>query len=511
LNIIDNLIKKCEIRIITEFIHQGEYVMGQSLKPGTKKMINTFIGLAIMFLFKYLPAPEGLPVLGMSLIGITIGALYLWTTVSIGWPSFACIFAIATTGIMSYGDVVKNSIGHWIILFLLCCYLASHALIKTGFARRVAVWFITRPVAKKSPWLFVTMFNLGILALTMFLSGITTLAIGLPIAEQILHELGYDKNKKELFPQLLILSAAFCACIGQGMTPVGHSTVLLGFSILKTLTGQEISFAAYMAFGIPVGLLTFAGMILFFKYIVKPDMSRFEILKTNQLNFETKPITIEEKIAATGYGLVFIAWVLPSIIKSSLPSVAGFLTSMGTIGPILVGVIVLSIIHVKGKPILNIGEGFKESVGWEGLFLVGAVLALSKSLAMKDVGIVPFFTNLGEPVFANFSSITFIIIVVAASAVMTNLISNNITIAVLTNIGIALSATLGVSPVLLTVLIAAISNYAFATPAATLQMTIAMGTGRIEASRMFKMGTATMGIAIVIMIVVGIPIIRLFY
>jgi di/tricarboxylate transporter len=71
--------------------------------------------------------------------------------------------------------------------------------------------------------------------------------------------------------------------------------------------------------------------------------------------------------------------------------------------------------------------------------------------------------------------------------------------------------TLGVSPVLLTVLIASISNYAFATPAATLQMTIAMGSGWVEPGKMFKMGVVTMLIAIVIMIVVGMPILQLFY
>ncbi|MBS7527524.1 anion permease [Fusibacter paucivorans] len=480
-------------------------------KQMQKKFLNTLIGLCLMFLFKYLPTPENLPQVGMQLIGITVGALYLWTTVSIGWPSFACIFAIATTGVMNYSTAISSSIGHWIILFLICCYLVSHALIKTGVAHRIAVWFVTRPIARKSPWLFVMMLDLSVLVLTMFLSGITTLAISLPIAESILTELGYDKNKKELFPQLLILSVAFCACIGQGMTPVGHSTVLLGFSILKSLTGLDISFAAYMAFGIPVGILTFGAMILFFKFIVKPDMTRFDILKTNKMNFDMHAITIQEKIAIGTYGVVFVAWVLPSFIKNSMPGVAGFLTGMGTVGPILLAVIVLSIIHIDHKPILNIKEGFKESVGWEGLFLVGAVLALSKALAMEEVGIVPFFTQLGQPVLANLSTFVFIIIVITTAAVLTNLISNNITIAVLTNIAIALSATLGVSPVLLTVLIASISNYAFATPAATLQMTIAMGSGWIEPGKMFKMGVVTMFIAIIIMIVVGMPILQLFY
>lgn len=476
-----------------------------------KIMINTIIGLAIMFLFKYLPTPEGLPQAGMQLIGITFGALYLWTTVSIGWPSFACIFALSTTGVMKYNEVISSTLGSWIIMFLICCFLVSYSLVKTGVARRIAIWFITRPLAKKSPWLLIAMFNYGILFLTMFLSGITTLAIGLPIAEQIIRQLGYEKEKRDLFPQILILGVAFCACIGQGMTPVGASTVMLGLSILNALTGQTISFASYMAFGIPAGILTCTGFLLFFRYIVKPDVSRLKNFNVDEIVGEQKPTDLREKISALTYLVVFIAWIIPSLLKDVAPDLSAFLSSMGTVGPILLAVVFLAVVRIDGEPLLDVKEGLKEGVGWSGLFLVGAVLALSTALGKEGAGIITYLTNAGQPLMSNLSPLAFIILVTTLAGVMTNIVSNNITISVLTNLGIALALTSGVSPALVTVLIVCIANYAFATPAATLQMTMVAGSGWVDTTKMIKYGVATMIIGIIVMIAVAIPIARMLF
>jgi di/tricarboxylate transporter len=112
---------------------------------------------------------------------------------------------------------------------------------------------------------------------------------------------------------------------------------------------------------------------------------------------------------------------------------------------------------------------------------------------------------------SNLSPLAFIILVTTLAGVMTNIVSNNITISVLTNLGIALALTSGVSPALVTVLIVCIANYAFATPAATLQMTMVAGSGWVDTTKMIKYGVATMIIGIIVMIAVAIPIARMLF
>ena len=65
-------------------------------KTKTSLIVHSIIGLVIMIGFRFLPLnlPEVTPV-GMQVIGIFIGTLYLWTFVDPGWAS---LMAIAMLG-----------------------------------------------------------------------------------------------------------------------------------------------------------------------------------------------------------------------------------------------------------------------------------------------------------------------------------------------------------------------------------------------------------------------------
>ena len=71
----------------------------------TKKstIIHSIIGLAIMIGFRFLPLnlPEITPV-GMQVVGIFIGTLYLWTFVD---PAWASLMAIAMIGFSDYATM----------------------------------------------------------------------------------------------------------------------------------------------------------------------------------------------------------------------------------------------------------------------------------------------------------------------------------------------------------------------------------------------------------------------
>ena len=52
-----------------------------------KTYIHSIIGIIIMFGFGYLPAPEPITPMGMQVLGIFIGLIYLWCLVDLLWPS----------------------------------------------------------------------------------------------------------------------------------------------------------------------------------------------------------------------------------------------------------------------------------------------------------------------------------------------------------------------------------------------------------------------------------------
>ena len=72
--------------------------------------IHFIIGLAIMFLIRWMPVemPAITPV-GKQILGIFIGTLYLWSTVDPIWSSILSIFMIGTSDYAAMGGVLNAS------------------------------------------------------------------------------------------------------------------------------------------------------------------------------------------------------------------------------------------------------------------------------------------------------------------------------------------------------------------------------------------------------------------
>ena len=59
-----------------------------------KKTIGFLIGCFFLFGFSALNLPISLPAAGITMLGIFIGAIILWLTVDVGWPSLLVLFSL---------------------------------------------------------------------------------------------------------------------------------------------------------------------------------------------------------------------------------------------------------------------------------------------------------------------------------------------------------------------------------------------------------------------------------
>ena len=77
-----------------------------------KWYINVAISLSLMLFFRYIPAPEPMTQLGMTVIGIFAGAIHGWCTTNMIWPSIAALIIFGFTGQVevsgSWGKVMGN-------------------------------------------------------------------------------------------------------------------------------------------------------------------------------------------------------------------------------------------------------------------------------------------------------------------------------------------------------------------------------------------------------------------
>lgn len=478
------------------------------------KVIVSIIAFIFILFFQFIPAPEGLTSTSMQVIGLFIGMMLIWNFVNTDWSSFLCMALLAIFQIMKPNMIFSSGIGNSTISFLLTFFMISHTLSQVGFSRRLAIKSITNPIAKKGPWAFVTMFLFSSVILASFMSQTAALMIFIQIAERIFDELGYKKGDR--FPQMIILGLAFSVGIGSANTPIGHAIILIPIQFLLRDTGITISIINYSIFGTIVGVFIFAAMMIIFRVFYRPDLTPLKTYDIDSLSRDLKPLSKEEKISALVFIGVIVVWLLQSILVNmsnpALKSMGVYLNGLGTATPTLIGVVLLCIIKVNGKPVMDFKDSAARGVPWGGLIFNAAVLVMSAALVLDKVGISNYLIETITPIVSGMSPMIFLITVVTLCTLLTNVASNTVCATIFYSIATPIAMAMGnINIVALAAMIGASASYAYATPPATLPTAIVAGTGWVEVKTMFKYGMPLALVSILALIIVGYPIANLLF
>lgn len=463
------------------------------------------LALLIIIGFNFIPAPEGLSNISMRVIGIFLGCLLLWFTISIDWPSLLCILLIGFLPINTFKQVFAQSFGNETFVFLLCTFLCTYTLAQTPFLKRCAIFFITCKLAKKGSWYFVCLFFASVLFIGSFISPTVLFVVFLPILEEIYKVLKIEKGEK--CGAMLMMGLAFCTSISSGMTPIAHvfSTMAMGF--YKEATGEVISYNSYMAFAIPVGILCAIIMILIFRFILNPDMSKLKNLDIEFLKKDLKKADKREILCILVFIFVVLLWVLPSLLKDIFPQFYKVINSFGTAMPPLIGAICLSIITVENKPLLNFSEGIK-NVPWPALIMTAGTLALGTALSNDDVGIKQFLSNTLSENLVGVSPIILVLVFTLWASIQTNLSSNIVTVTVVSNVALPflLASDNIVNTASVLSIVGMMSSFAFATPPSIPHIALAGSSGWTTVGQVFKYGFTLMIVSILLAVFLGYPI-----
>ena len=471
-----------------------------------KKWIITAISVFLMFGCEYLPPMFGLSSLGMEVAGIFIGTILLWMFVSVNWPSLLCIVALIMSPLYTYSDALKGSMGGWITSFVLFSSMVTYTLGQTGFLKRCAVWFVTRPFSKRNPWLFLALLFLAPLAIGSFMSPIPAFIVCLPIAEQIFAELKYEKGDR--LPQIVVLGILFFASLSTAATPIAHTVTTMALSLYENESGNAINFVGYTVFGVISCLVIFVAALLLTRFVCKPDLNRLRNLDNSTLGEKTA-MTLQEKLTLLVFLLVVAMWLLPGLISGFAPAAAKAISSLGTPPPAVIGVILLCMIQVEGKPLMNFGEAVSKGVPWGAVFMVAATSVLGSALTNSDVGITAVVSNALSPIIGGMPPLVFVLFVALATVIITNFASNTVTVTLMYSISLPLvygGAIAGVNPAALTCVIGACACVACATPPSTAHAAIAAGTGWLKTDTMLKYGMLWSITAAIMFAVVGYPV-----
>ena len=455
-----------------------------------KSWIGPVLGLAALLVFLLIPPIEPLTEKGMKVVGIFLFTIVWWTTVGVGYPSLIAIALLAITGVMTPEDVYAASWGHWLVVFLIGVYGLTKALSESGISKRFALWFVNRPFNAGHPWRLVGMFLLSCFLVGSFMTSVATCAIFMAIAQPMLNALGYKKGDR--FSAMLMMGIAWSATAGSVTTPIAHPINLMMMDFLQRDFGYKVTFLQWMVFGVPMGLLTFAGFWTAFRYIVRPDVSKVTSLATDFLKKEAKAlgaIKLEEKLAVIIFLAVIICWLLPGIPGNFLLPVKNALDRMGYAVPALIGAGALCLIKVKGTPLLTFQRWVVDGVEWGTVTLSAAVFAIGAVIGDPGTGIPEFMTNIFQPIAHVLPLYGVVVLSLLWLVTQTNVMSNMVSVILVYTVMMPIFAAIGVgNPIALGTALSGASYFALSLPSATAVTAIAAGSGWVPTSFMARYG-----------------------
>ena len=473
----------------------------------TAKNRAWIIAVSMLFIlfFKYLPAPAGLSVAAMQVVGIFIGVLIMWMTISIDWPSMLCLAALAFVPGISMNSILSSGMGNATFAFLMFTFMCTHTLNQTPFIRRCAIAFLTTKSAQKSPWSFITLYFACALFLGTFMSPTVLVVILIAITEEIFTVLGFEKGDKAA--DMMMMGMVFCSSIGAGMTPIAHVFPLMSMGYYTTATGNTISYAQYMAMGVPAGILATVVMMAIFRFVIRPDLSGIKSLDISHLKSELPAMGKKEKYALAIFFTVIALWVVPGVVRPWLPAVYNYINGFGTAMPPLLGAVAMAIVTVDGKPLLDFKEATGKGIPWASLIMVSATLALGSVMTNADIGLTAWIGEKITPVTAGMGVMALVFLFAVWAAVQTNLSSNMVTVTVVCAIALPVCmAVPGVNVAAVASIIGMMASYAFATPPAMATIVFAIGSGWTTTSQMAKYGFIMMMVGVLLACGIAYPI-----
>ncbi|UTZ31089.1 DASS family sodium-coupled anion symporter [Vibrio campbellii] len=420
-------------------------------------MILTSNVLLFAILFNTLPF-EPQVVTGLCIL-IFVAVLWLTEAIHVSITALLIPLLAVFLGVFNTQAALNNFSNSIIFLFLGGFALAA-ALHKQKLDQAIADKVLLIARGKMSVAVFMLF---GVSAgLSMWISNTATTAMMLPLVLGVMSKL--DAKKSHSTYLFVLLGIAYSASIGGIATLVGSPP--------NAIAAAEVglSFTEWMELGLPISLILMPIAILVLYVMTKPDLS-------HQFELGHKPVewTNGKKITLAIFLLTVTFWIFSKPINTMLGGFAKFDTLVA-IGAIL----------LLGASRAVEWKDIEKTTDWGVLILFGGGICLSNVL--KATGTSIFLAN-GLAGFLEQAGVLLTILAVVAFVVfLTEFASNTASAALLVPVFATIAEALGLSPIILSALIAVAASCAFMLPVATPPNAIVFATGHIKQKEMMRIG-----------------------
>lgn len=465
--------------------------------------VGLVLGPTLAGLMLLMGTPEGLTFAAWGTAALLVLMACWWATEAISIPATSLLpmVVLPLIGAGSPKTVAADYTNH-IVVLLLGGFIVAMGIERWNLHKRIALMVLSK--IGTSPGRLVLGFMLATAVLSMWISNTATTLMMVPIALSASAALG-DKSGRTA--TAILLGVCYSASIGGIATPVGTPTNLIAINWLEDNVGASISFATWMAFGLPtVALLLPTTWWSITRGLPKLTNGAAVAKHVRASLAALGKLTTPERRVAIVFGCVATLWIT-RLWSVKLLDAAGFdllSTYSGAQVDMMIaiaGAITMFIVpasKTEGRALLKWEEA--ERLPWGVLILFGGGIALGNGMKRSELS-----EWIGEQlaVLSVLPPYFFVLAVVALVLFLTELTSNVATMTTLAPILGALSVAVGAAPESLLAPAAVAASCAFMLPVATAPNAIVYAAGHTPIRVMARAGLRINLIGIIIIATIG--------
>lgn len=395
----------------------------------TTQDICTIIGVAIIYLFGYIcPAFGGITPLGMKMLGVLIGLIFMTCAgCNIIASSAFALLAFVFHGYYNASTLVATWLGSTTTFQIVFCGALCVALRESGAMDVLAKKMLTSKVCKGRPLVLILMLMLAGFCVSIFIGGAPFFLLFFGLIDSIMLISGY-KRTDSIYP--LVLLGVYVSQYGGFMLPWKGAmavTVSMFNSVLEPY-GFAFNDWLYML----IQLITWVGFdiifVLMLKFVFRVDLSKMadiDMTKVEALQNVPDKFDFNMKISV-GSLLFCVIYVLgTSLLPKDFPFYS-YITSFGAVLIWMVPLTLFSVIRKDGKPIMNMAALAQKSSLWMMIALVGSLTMLGKVCTDAELGIRGWLVSVFTPLFGNMSIWLLLLLVVVFTTVVTQVVNGQV-------------------------------------------------------------------------------------
>jgi sodium-dependent dicarboxylate transporter 2/3/5 len=461
-----------------------------------RQRVGLILGPLLFLLIFSIPNLGGMQAAAQKMAAITALMATWWMCESIPIPitSLLPIVLYPALGLMSATEATAPFANQIIFLYM-GGFIIALSMQRWHLHKRIAMHVIK--LVGFSPARLVFGFMLATAILSAFVSNTATALMMMPIGLAVIMHVVDEAKKTQItdvidlahthsaFGVNLMLGIAYAASIGGIATIIGTppNMVLVGY--VKNTYGYEITFAQWLAVGVPLVVVFLPLCWLWLTRVANPIKLKKLPGGKALIDDELKQIgkmNIGEKWTALIFFLTALGWIFRKPLSEFFPDPS--LISDSSIA--IAGAILLFVIPVNLKRnefVMNWEWAVK--LPWGILILFGGGLALAQGFQQTG-----FANWIGEQIMFLQHAPVLLVLISALTLIifLTELTSNVATTAMVMPIFSAAAIAMGQDPLLLLVPVTMVASCAFMLPVATPPNAIVFGSGYVTMPQMLKSG-----------------------